>query len=155
MKALFIVCEDGTEYLDRFQRFLGSEFRFSRATSLHALLALVADNADAAGLVLDLDFRRTPAAELIDESGGALALPSAGEHQRVAAVQGLFILRALRARGVLLPALLCTDIDDPGQLAQVEQELAPVSVVPSSESLPRLAARLRAVGAGLTPMLVR
>jgi hypothetical protein len=145
MKPLFIICEDGSEYLERFQRFLGGEFRFSRAPSLRALLLLLSENADAVGVVLDLDFRRTPPADLVDESGRPLTLPSAGEQQRVAAVQGLFILRALRARGVRLPALLCTDIDDRGQLAQVEQELAPLAVVPSSESLPMLAARLRTV----------
>lgn len=145
MKPLFIIVEDGTEYLDRFERFLGGEFRFSRAGSLRALLALLAHSADAVGLVLDLDFRRTPPADLVDESGDALRALSAGEQQRVAAVQGLLILRAMRARAVRLPALLCTDIDDAGQLAQLEAELAPVAVVPSSESLPRLAARLRAL----------
>ncbi len=144
-KPLFIVGEDGTEYLDRFQRFLGAEFRFLRAPSLGALVGLLGDGDAPAGLVLDLDFRRTPLADLVDESGDRLHDAGDGERRRVTAVQGLLILRALRARGVLLPALLCTDIDDPHQLAQIELELAPISVVPSSESLPRLVARLRAI----------
>jgi hypothetical protein len=148
MKPLFIVCEDGTEYLERFERFLGGEFRFQRAGALAQAVSALAQTEQPAGLVLDLDFRRTPVAELVDESGAPLGEAALGEAQRVAAVQGLLILRALRARGVQLPALLCTDIDDPSQLAHVEAELAPVSVVPSSESLPRLAARLRALAKG-------
>jgi hypothetical protein len=147
MKPIFIVCEDGTEYVERLERFLGAEFTFVRAGALSALTAALGAHASARGLVLDLDFRRTPAAELVDEAGAALVSPSAGEQQRVAAVQGLFILRALRGRGVALPALLCTDIDDPAQLAHLEQELSPLAVVPSSESLPRLALRLRTLAA--------
>jgi hypothetical protein len=146
VKPLFVICEDGTEYLDRFQRFLGGEFRFVRTSSYGALLTALAEGPPA-GLVLDLDFRRTPPDQLVDEGGAALSAVSAGEKQRVASVQGLLILRALRGQGVALPALLCTDIDDPGQLAAVEEELAPVSVVPSSEGLPRLAQRLRELAA--------
>lgn len=143
MKPTFLVCEDGAEYLDRLERFLGGEFRFVRAASFAALLdELGRAPGPPAGLLLDMDFRRTPVAWLIDEQGGA---PRAGEEERVAAVQGILILRALRGRGIGLPALLCTDIDDPAQLAHVEAELAPLSVVPSSEGVGRLAARLRAL----------
>ena len=151
MKPLFVICEDGTEYLDRFERFLGGEFRFLRTGSFAALVAALADargeGSSPAGLILDLDFRRTPAGELVDDAGAPLVIASAGEQQRVSAVQGLFILRALRAHAVTLPALLCTDIDDPGQLAHLETELSPLGVVPSSESLTRLAARLRKLAA--------
>ena len=148
-KPLFLVCEDGTEYLERFERFLGAEFRFVRAPAFGALCeALRAHGAEAAGLLLDLDFRRTPAPELIDEAGAPLPEEGKGDRARVAAVQGILILRALRARGVVLPALLCTDLDDPAQLAHVEAELAPLSVVPSSESLLRLAGRLRVLAEG-------
>jgi hypothetical protein len=143
MKPLFLVCEDGAEYLDRLQRFLGGEFRFQRAQSLAALLAQLQQH-QCAGVIMDLDFRRTPLADLIDESGSAAR---ASDQERVAAVQGLFILRALRGRALEVPALLCTDIDDPAQLQHLEAELAPLHVVPSSEGLPRLAQRLRALAA--------
>jgi hypothetical protein len=117
-----------------------------RTSSYGALMAALGDDPPA-GLVLDLDFRRTPREQLVDEGGAALSVPSAGEQHRVACVQGLLILRALRGRGVTLPALLCTDIDDPGQLEHLEHELAPLAVVPSTESLPRLAQRLRSLAA--------
>ena len=145
VKPTFIVCEDGTEYLERLQRFLGGEFHFVRAAGLEALRAALGAHGSASGVVLDLDFRRTPTADLVDEGGTPLTEGGAGARARVAAVQGILILRALRSSGVTLPALLCTDIDDPAQLRHVESELAPLSVVPSSESLPRLKARLAAL----------
>ena len=95
MKPIFLICEDGTEYQDRLERFLGSEFRFVRADSFSALVAALDAHGAAAGLVLDLDFRRTPAEQLVDEAGASIALH---EKARVAALQGLFILRALRGR---------------------------------------------------------
>jgi len=148
VKPLFVICEDGTEYLDRFERFLGAEFRFVRTGSFGALVStLGTPEGTPAGLVLDLDFRRTPPESLVNEDGAGVAAASAGEKQRVSAVQGLLILRALRSRGVTLPALLCTDIDDPGQLEHLEAELSPLSVVPSSESLGQLAQRLRNLAA--------
>src|SRR5207302_7709332 len=91
MKPIFLICEDGTEYQDRLERFLGSEFRFVRADSFSALVAALDAHGAAAGLVLDLDFRRTPAEQLVDEAGASIALH---EKARVAALQGLFILRA-------------------------------------------------------------
>ena len=129
----FLVCEDGTEYTDRFTRFLGGQFRFLRAGHFAEALAL-AD--DAVAVLLDLDFRRTQPALLVDERG-APAPRSAAE------VQGILILRALRARGVALPALLFADLDDPARAARLEAELSPLRVVPSSEGLPRIAQLLR------------
>lgn len=129
----FLVCEDGTEYTDRFTRFLGGQFRFRRAGHFAEALALAPD---AVAVLLDLDFRRTQPALLVDERG-APAPRSAAE------VQGILILRALRARGVALPALLFADLDDPARAARLEAELSPLRVVPSSEGLPRIAQLLR------------
>jgi hypothetical protein len=129
----FLVCEDGSEYTDRFTRFLGGQFRFLRAGHFAEALALAGG---AVALLLDLDFRRTQPALLVDERGQSAA-PSAAD------VQGILILRALRARGVVLPALLFADLDDPERTARLEAELAPLRVVPSSEGLPRIAQLLR------------
>ena len=137
----FLVCEDGEEYTARFQRFLGAEFEFERVDHFAAALARAPG---ARGLLLDLDFRRTPAALLVDETG---ALGPA----RLAEVQGILLLRALRARGVRLPALLFADLDDPGRAARLEAELAPLTVVSSSEGLPRIAQRLRAMVLAAAP----
>src|SRR5581483_12222103 len=105
----FVVCEDGAEYTERFRRFLGSQFRFVRAGHFAEALAL-ADGAVA--LLLDLDFRRTQPALLVDERGESGARSTAD-------VQGILILRALRARGVTLPALLFADLDDAERAARL------------------------------------
>ena len=136
----FIVCEDGAEYTERFRRFLGAQFVFERAGHFAEALAL----AEAArGILLDLDFRRTPPALLVDERGARAA-------GALAEVQGILILRALRARGVELPALLFADLDDGQRAARLEEELAPLRVVPSSTGLPRIAQLLREMESSAT-----
>ncbi len=131
-----IVCEDGFEYIERFRRFVPG-FDFVRAGHFAEALALLPG---AAALLLDQDFRRTPRELLIDASGAhsSDALPE---------VQGILILRALRARGVALPALLFADLDDSERASRLERELAPLSIVPSTEGLPQIATRLRALRA--------
>ena len=129
----FLVCEDGSEYTERFTRFLGGEFRFCRAGHFAEALAQAEG---AAALLLDLDFRRTQPSLLVDERGQSAARSAAD-------VQGILILRALRAKGIALPALLFADLDDPDRCARLESELAPLRVVPSSEGLPRIAQLLR------------
>jgi hypothetical protein len=126
-----VVCEDGSEYSDRFRRFLGGEFEFVRAANFPEALAAAPG---AQGLLLDLDFRRT--ALLVDESGAPAS-------RAAAEVQGILILRALRSRGVKLPAILFADLDDAGRAALLESELAPLQVVASSEGLQQIAERLR------------
>jgi len=129
----FIVCEDGAEYTDRFRRFLGDRFSFVRAGHFADALS---HSPGACGVLLDLDFRRTSSALLVDERGQR-ADGSAAE------VQGILILRALRAHGVRLPALLFADLDDAGRSARLEAELAPLRVVPSSAGLAQIAQLLR------------
>jgi len=136
----FLVCVDGTEYTDRFTRFLGAQFRFVRAGHFAEALALAQGTA---ALLLDLDFRRTQPALLVDERGDPAPRSAAD-------VQGILILRALRAKGVTLPALLFADLDDPGRAARLQAELAPLRVVPSSEGLPRIAQLLREVVSSAT-----
>ena len=63
-----LVCEDGSEYTERFRRFLGGEFEFVRAAHFHEALSLLSG---ARALLLDLDFSRTDPARLVDESGRA------------------------------------------------------------------------------------
>jgi hypothetical protein len=130
-----LICEDGQEYSERFSRFLGAEFSFSRAESFSEALV---KSEQAQALLLDLDFRRTDPALLIDEHGA----PGA---RQTAEVQGILILRALRARGVMLPALLFADLDDEDRARRLEAELAPLQVISSGEGLPRIAQRLRAL----------
>ena len=140
MKPRWIVCEDGDEYLSRFRRFLGQQFEFVAAGDLQEVLRALPG---AAGLLLDLDFRRADPARLVDESGAARPRLAAGERSRLAEVQGVLILRALRSRGVDLPALLCADFDDSAQAKRLEQELAPLAVVPGNEAVASIGERLR------------
>lgn len=142
MSALWLIVEDGNEYLDRFRRFGGPDLRFANAASLAATEAAIATDAPA-GLLFDLDFRRTPADALIDENGAsAFALPAA-EQRRLAQQQGIYILLALRRRGIALPAVLCADLEDDEQRRYLAATLAPLTIVGSSESLREILGHLR------------
>ena len=139
-RMTFLVCEDGSEYTDRFRQFLGAQFRFARAGHFAEALALAPS---AAALLLDLDFRRTQRALLVDERGGP-------DPRSAAEVQGILILRALRSRGVKLPAILFADLDDAAHAARLLAELAPLQILSSSEGLPRIAQLLREVVSSAT-----
>ena len=139
---LFLVCEDGDEYIQRFERFLGREFRFLRVGSgAEAQAALARETVT--GLLLDLDFRRLPALQLLGESGQPTSSPTTEERARFSAMQGILILQYLRHQGVKESALLFADLDDREQSAYLEKTLAPLTVVSSREGLAQLAARLR------------
>lgn len=132
-----IVCEDGFEYIERFRRFVRG-FEFVRAGHFAEALALAGS---AAALLLDQDFRRTPRELLVDASG-------AHSTDALAEIQGILILRALRARHIELPALLFADLDDPDRAQRLEGELSPLAIVPSTEGLPQITSRLRALDSG-------
>jgi hypothetical protein len=149
----FVVCEDGDEYIERFRRFLGGSFAFVPARDLAgALEAIEAAQRGAGGAVdgvlLDLDFRRTPPGHLVDESGRVLAGPGEPPHvddgtrRRLTESQGILILRALRARGVALPAVLFADLADAEQAGFLERTLAPLVVASSRTGLGEVAALL-------------
>lgn len=141
VKPRLVVCEDGAEYVDRFRRFLGDAFDFTPAGDFAAALAACAG---ADGLLLDLDFRRTPAERLVDEGGATALARDAGTRHRLSQSQGILVLRALRARGVGLPAILFADLGDAQQASFLEQSLAPLVVASSSTGLREIAALVRA-----------
>jgi hypothetical protein len=141
----FVVCEDGSEYIERFRRFLGDAFDFLPAKDFAEARTAAAG---AAGLLLDLDFRRTPPERLVDERGPAPAPLDAGTRTRLAETQGILILRQLRAAGVTRPAVLFADIDDAGQRGFLERTLAPLTVAGSRLGLAEIAALLRGVSGG-------
>jgi hypothetical protein len=141
-RPCFVVCEDGAEYIERFRRFLGHAFAFVPAHDLAATLDAASTRERPVGLLLDLDFRRTPPERLVDERGAAAAATDEGTRRRLAASQGILILRALRARGVPLPAVLFADLDDAEQAGFLERTLAPLVVAPSSAGLGEIAALL-------------
>jgi hypothetical protein len=141
----FVVCEDGSEYVERFRRFLGDAFDFVPAQDWAEARAAVAD---AAGMLLDLDFRRTPPERLVDERGPAPAHLDADTRRRLAETQGILILRLLRADGVALPALLFADFDDAAQARFLERTLAPLTIAASRTGLREIAALMRGLLAG-------
>lgn len=144
MRPLWIVCEDGSEYLERFRRFLDGEFDFAAAGDGEAALAALSSSSPrATGVILDLDFRRTRLERLVDEQGERRATLPEAERRRLAESQGILILRLLRQRGCVAPALLCADLDDASQVEYLERALAPLSIVPSHEGLREIAARMR------------
>lgn len=147
---LFLVCEDGDEYTQRFDRFLASAFRFRRAASgVEAMAALMQE--PAVGILLDLDFRRARPETLVAESGTPATAPTAEEYARWSAAQGILILQHLRRQSITLPALLFADLDDSDQIAYLESTLAPLAVVSSREGLAQLATRLREIADGTGP----
>jgi hypothetical protein len=138
-RPLVLVCEDGHEYLERFSRFLGAALELVRVDDLPSALAACARRPRA--LLFDLDFARLPPERLIDESGQS-GPRAPDEIRRLAQMQGILILRALRAAGVQTPALLFADLDDPARVRFLETSLAPLSVVPSSEGMASIRARI-------------
>lgn len=140
-RPIFVVCEDGTEYIQRFNRFLGESFDFVPAGDHATARAALA--AGAAGILLDLDFRRTPPAQLIDEQGRPAVGIDAGTRARLAETQGILILRRLRADGIATPAILFADIQDDQQAAFLRRTLAPLTLAPSRMGLREIAELLR------------
>ena len=138
----FVVCEDGTEYLQRFTRFLGEDFTFVPATDFASARAAAA-NAD--GLLLDLDFRRTPRDRLVDENGPVPADLDDDRRRRLAETQGILILRQLRGAGVVLPAILFADLDDEDRQDFLKQTLAPLTIASSHLGIRDIGALLRTV----------
>lgn len=141
---IFVVCEDGREYIERFQRFLGEGFTFVPAGDFEAALVACVG---AAGVLLDLDFRRTPPERLVDEAGRPLDGADEGTRRRLSDSQGIYVLRALRARGVTLPAILFADLADDQQARFLERTLSPLTVVASHVGLGEISALLARLAA--------
>jgi len=141
-RRTFAVIEDGSEYIQRFRRFLGESFDFVPAADFATARAAAAA---VDGLLLDLDFRRTAPDRLIDEQGQPAAAVDAGTRHRLAETQGILILRRLRAEAITLPAVLFADLDD-RQADFLRRTLAPLAIAPSRLGLREIAELLRAAG---------
>jgi hypothetical protein len=138
----FVVCEDGSEYMQRFTRFLGEDFAFVPAGDFAAARD-AAGGAD--GLLLDLDFRRTPRDRLVDERGPVPPDLDKDTRRRLAEMQGILILRQLRTAGIGLPAILFADLDDEDRVRYLEQTLAPLKVASSHLGIRDIGALLHTV----------
>jgi hypothetical protein len=143
---VIVVCEDGDEYTTRFARLLGDEIEFKRAPSAAEALRWL--RGGALGILLDLDFRRSNSADLVDEAGATHATLADGERRRLAEIQGILILRTLRAAGITASAVLFADLDESSRADYLAATLAPLIILPSSESLPNVAKHIRALALG-------
>jgi hypothetical protein len=138
----FIVCEDGREYLERFERFLGHAFEFLPVQDYAGLSEHVAHRQPISGILLDLDFRRADITRLVDEHGHTIAGLGKEAVAQYSANQGLFILASLREQSVATPVLLFADIDDTEQQAYLLRTFGPLEIVPSHLGLRELEGRL-------------
>jgi hypothetical protein len=150
-KPRFLLCEDGSEYLERFERFLSARFEFVQSRDAAALfLELEGATGDRArpfaGILLDLDFRRTDPARLITEQGLPIAQTSKEERARLVGNQGIAILSALRKKGWRIPVLLFADLEDPRQREYLESRFAPLEIIASHVGLDELQRRFEALG---------
>lgn len=111
MKQLLVI-EDGSEYLEFAERFLGHAFVVRGSRSLReALSALSVTPAD--GFLLDLRFERSPDEDLVGDIGTLAERRFAGSRERAAAYlreqQGAIVLGGLREAGHRAPAVFVHD----------------------------------------------
>lgn len=138
-KPRFLVCEDGNEYLERFERFLGARYDFLQSRCASELVAHLTLPPAPVALLLDLDFRRTELTALIDGEGRALSTANSEERKRLVANQGIAILSCVRRLPNPAPALLFADMTK-AQQSFLEQRFAPLTIVPSHVSMRELQA---------------
>lgn len=136
-----LVIEDGSEYVDGFERLAlarGLGVVFSRAGDLaSACAALAAPRPDV--LFLDVVFDRTPAARLVGDAG-PLAERFGGDRIRatrhLATQQGFYILDALAPLLAGVPVVLAYDFGaEPQRLEALRARVPGLSGLPDGASL--------------------
>jgi hypothetical protein len=142
----FLVCEDGSEYTERFERFLGAEFQFQKSEDAGSLLSQLQTLRPVAAILLDLDFRRTDGSRLVDGEGRGISAVSREEHVRLVANQGIAILSTLRKRGWQTTVLLFADLEEPRQREYLERTFAPLQLIESHMGLHDLKKRFEQLG---------
>jgi hypothetical protein len=140
----FLVCEDGNEYLERFERFLGDDFNFLQARDFETSMRLLKRDQTVVAILMDLDFRRVPPEQLVDAEGRGIAKRTRAEVAEISANQGIYVLSSLRKNGIDIPVLLFADIDGVDQRKYLQTQFSPVEVVGSHVGLSELKQRLLA-----------
>lgn len=141
-----LIIEDGFEYQQTLERFLGSEFVFERAGSGPAgIERLQQGGVDA--VFLDMRFDRVPDDELL---GDVAAVADQFNGDPVQARlhlqdhQGTFVLAALRAAGLKVPVLLSYDFSaEPRRWSRMQAAHKPVEFLPDSAGPVEIATALR------------
>ena len=128
MKLRVLVVEDGHEYIENLQRFLGEHFEFCRVGDGEAALdALAAGGWDV--IYLDMRFDRAP--RLLGDLD-ALTTRFAGDAQRARRFlednQGTYILSAIREALVTTPVLFSYDFEgEPRRFANLARRHGPMA----------------------------
>lgn len=140
-----LIIEDGHEYSDTLQRFVGDQARWTRAGSGPAALSLLGEQAFDA-VYLDMRFDRIDDNELLGDL--AATIQRTGDRARAVHYlqenQGAIILSALRRAGHALPVLFSYNFDEqPRRWQRMAQALAPVDYAPDNISPKGVVERLR------------
>lgn len=146
-----LVVEDGEEYTTTLGRFGAEGFRFLRAGDGAEALRLLAQGGFDL-LFLDMRFDRIEAARLLGDLGET-AERFNGDPVRARTFlednQGTYILQAIRAAGVRLPAVFSHDFDaEPRRWAALQRMYAPVHYLPDNASAAQIRDTLRRAAAG-------
>ncbi len=144
-KPRLLMCEDGNEYLERFERFLGAQFEFIQSRDFGMLLAQLERCQPVAGILLDLDFRRAEESRLVDDEGQPISRLSKEERTRLVGNQGIAILASLRQKGWRTTVLLFADIEEPRQREYLTTKFAPLELIASHVGLSELQRRFEAL----------
>ncbi len=125
-----LLVEDGHEYIQTYDRYLGEEFEFVRAGDGETALALLNDE-DWHAVFLDMRFDR---AEHLLGDLDALEIRFHGDRARAKRFlednQGTYIAAAIRGAGYRHPLLFSYDFDsEPRRFNHIQAQYAPVSYI--------------------------
>ena len=147
-----LVVEDGYEYIHTLSRFLGDGFVLTRAGDGAEALRACADHEL---VLLDMRFDRVETGQLLGdmaETAERFNGDPVRARQFLEENQGTYVLAALRAAGVTIPAVFCHDFSsEPRRWAALERKYAPVSWLPDNASPALLREQIRLAARGATP----
>jgi len=144
-----LIIEDGLEYSETLDRFLGDRFEFERAGSGPEGLERLGREPGVDVVFLDMRFDRTPEEQLLGDLDELLDRFN-GDPEQARRFredhQGTYILAALRQAGVATPVLVSYDFDgEPRRWSRLSQRFGPADYVPDNASPADLADKLKAL----------
>jgi DNA-binding NarL/FixJ family response regulator len=143
-----LVVEDGFEYSETLQEFLGEGFTWTRAGSGPAALEALRERPYDA-LFLDMRFDRAPLAELLgdlDATADRFNGDDVQARRYLEDHQGLYILAALRDAGHAIPVLVSYDFDaEQARWRRIADRQGPVAYLPDNASPRDIGSRLAAL----------
>lgn len=141
-----LVVEDGFEYTESLERFLGEGFSWTRAGSGPEALRLLGGGGWDA-VLLDMRFDRVPEQALLGDLAATADRfngdPVQARHF-LEDHQGNFVLAAMREAGFAVPVLLSYDFEaEPRRWEHLARTFPPVDYLPDNASPAEIADRLR------------